>query len=179
MEKTPHFIPWVYKSVCYSVIPWLHLIFFSIPPPLGMVSCRKNSHSKMCISSSFNMEKQAQWRRERSSPCQLSAWKQAMERHPGRISLEDDFIRPDREFMAAAPAGAGSLSCFPVCSSLRGSSGTPLGSKDEPQQLQTSEFANHLSHLIHIWPYDYCHLKNKEYGLLQMGKQTQTSKSYS
>lgn len=37
--------------------------------------------------------------------CQLSAWTQAMERHPGRILLEDDSIRPDQEFMAAAHAG--------------------------------------------------------------------------
>lgn len=63
MEKTPHFIPWVYKSVCYSVTPWLHLIFFSIIPLLGIVSYRKNLHSKLCISSYSNMENQAQWRK--------------------------------------------------------------------------------------------------------------------
>lgn len=32
-----------------------------------------------------------------NSHCQLSAWKQATERHPGRNSLEDDSIRPDQE----------------------------------------------------------------------------------
>lgn len=34
--------------------------------------------------------------------CQCSAWKRAMDRHPGRIELEDDSIKLDHKFVAGS-----------------------------------------------------------------------------
>ena len=119
-----------------------------------------------------------------SSHCQLSAWTPALERHPGRTPLEDDFIRPDQELTAGqqlwqelAPSPA-SLSAPPIWGKLW----TQLRSKGEPQQpdpcvYSASDFAHHLCHLMHIQLYDYCRLKSEEYGVLQIRKHTQTSNS--
>lgn len=133
----------------------------------------------MCISSSSNMEKQTQWRRKSERPLPAFRLETSHGRHPGEYRWKMTLSGQSRSSRPAAPAGAGSFSCLTVCPShleeALHTAQVKRWTPTAPVCNSTSEFANHSSHLIHIWPYDYCHLENVEYGMLQMGKQTKTS----